>query len=127
MQGYILDNNIKNSYIIEDDIEIKNIPLFKFNISSIQNIIKSILNINNRIFITINSKIIKITNLYDYYNDNYIPEYLQNYNKISKINGPIVGTHFYYINYNMAKYLFSKCVNLTYQIDISIGILAYKY
>ena len=113
---YIVDNNITHSYIIEDDIEITNIDLFKLNIHLKKNIIN--LNNNNKLFISFNSNIVKLNNFPD--------TSIEDYSNIKKINGLLVGTHFYYINYNMAKYLLTSCINITYQIDIEIGIIALK-
>ena len=51
---YIIDNKIENCFIIEDNLEVKNEKLFKFDISEIKRIINS--KGDKPLFITFNSK-----------------------------------------------------------------------
>jgi GR25 family glycosyltransferase involved in LPS biosynthesis len=121
---YIMDNDIKNCLIIEDDIEIidKEIFLMDYN-NMLEYINKS--NINNKaIFISFNSEDFNCEYL-NIQNINNNEFYSKNgYNGIKKLNRPIIGTHFYYINKKMARYLISSLKKIKYQIDIEIGLLS---
>ena len=144
---YMIDYDIKEAYIIEDDIHILNAAIFKLDMNYILNEIrKNLKNISKKILITFNSN--KLNNdLFQYYpgyagesepsitwrfiNNQYtnttnIINNSNNSTYCSKIEGPIIGTHFYYINNNMAKLLLKNTKTLTYQIDITIGLLARK-
>lgn len=131
---YIIDNNIEDCLIIEDDVEITDIELFKINYNNINEIIKKNKN-NKALFITMNSKLIELNDIYDdiynssgilinKYNDGKNIYYKENIKQICNV---FTRTHFYYVNNKMAKIFYNELNNIDYQIDIEIGLLAKKY
>jgi len=132
----LIQSNFSEGFIIEDDLEISNPDLFKLDMYYIKKIIKKHNKSNKALLITFNSKSIMVEEdyyddqtiynlFYDVYNEN---NYYRNINKTfcHNISGPIYGTHFYYINYEMATLLLHNINELTYQIDIEIGLIAKK-
>lgn len=132
---YMIDNNLDEGIIVEDDIEIVESTFFNFDLYVIKNFISQHTKLQSiqPVFLAINPKIkndiIIFDNYYEYYHY-YNNADTKNYdiikNKVYKLTKPFTGTYFYYINIHMAKYLLENITKLTYQIDIEIGILAYK-
>lgn len=138
---YLLDSQNKGCFIVEDDITISKPHKFQFELEQVKNIVNKISDKSKEVFISFNSKQVKIDD--DNYTINYyIPPEFHNYrgyeyynnrnvnhqdnHNLEVIKYPIVGTHFYYISKGMAKYLVEKLNKITYQIDIEIGLLAGK-
>lgn len=103
---YIINNNIANCIIVEDDIVVNDIELFNIDMSYLSQLINKT---HNPMFVSFNSILLK-----------------SSVNKVEHINAPFFGTHFYYVNTSMARYLYDNLKILTYQIDIEIGLLAQK-
>lgn len=133
---YMIDNNLYDGIIVEDDILIKDPYFFNFDLCVIKNhILRDMKTRNNQpIFLAINPKIknhvIPIDDYYGYMSDDYYGYMSDNAdivkNKVYQLTKPFTGTQFYYINIHMAKYLLDNFTELTFQIDIQIGFLAYK-
>jgi GR25 family glycosyltransferase involved in LPS biosynthesis len=125
----ILDLDLKYAIVVEDDILIKDIEKFKIWYNNIKNNIDLEKNENNGYFVTFGSKILDIenenNNYYNQYTDNISNLNIEN-ESIENIRGRFMSSHFYFINQNMIKYLLQNIHNLTYQIDIQIGIIAGK-
>lgn len=128
----ILSSGFRHGIVVEDDIEIKDPVLFKIEMNKMKQLISNIITNNNNnnikynqkpIFITFNAKINNNSDFYYYETtDNYIINYTDSDTYFKKISGQFTGTHFYYIDANMIKYLLEKFERnrLTYQIDIQI-------
>tara|TARA_B110000037_G_C17119124_1_gene505022 strand:+ start:2281 stop:3093 length:813 start_codon:yes stop_codon:yes gene_type:complete len=106
---YIIDNNLPYAIIIEDDLEIIDKYKFNINLNRSLDVVKQYLTDN--LFITFNSKIRNSNSL----------------NNVEKINNAFTNCQFYIINNNMATNLYSNCINITYQIDIQIGLTIKKF
>ena len=119
--NYVIDNNINDCLIIEDDIEIIDRENFLMDYTNFLDIIQK--NNENNIksmFITFNSKTFQgLKRDGGIFNTNGL-------SIINYINHPFCGTHFYYINKNMALFLKKSFKKIKYQIDIEIGLLAQK-
>ena len=123
----ILDLDLKYAIVVEDDILIKDTEKFKIWYNNIKNNIDLEKNEKNGYFVTFGSKILNIENennyYYNQYTDNISNLNIENEN-IEPIRCSFMSSHFYFINQNMIKYLLQNIHNLTYQIDIQIGIIA---
>lgn len=115
---HVVNNNIKESWIIEDDIHIKDTTMFYLQLKNISHFIKK--HENSKIFISMNSRIHK-----DFAYKPYFFNKLQTnkYNLLC-IKKPITWMHFYYVNKQMCRFLLKKLTYITYQIDIELGMLA---
>ena len=122
---YIIDNNLKFGIICEDDIEINDIKKFKISLQQGINIVNKCLqevkSTSRNILITFNSEKIKLNSDNNYYSEKINVNRDNKY--LEKISGPFKNTHFYIINYNMAKNLYYNLKSFIYQIDIQIGFL----
>ena len=122
---HIVQNNIKKAFIIEDDIKITDKVKFKFDL---QTMYRFITNIHSKILFTFGSKYFKK----EYINNPYYHYYgqfkLQKDTKkqITQISGPIIGTHFYYVNKDICLYLLNHIKKIKYQIDVEIGLLSHN-
>ena len=78
-------------------------------------------NSNKSLFVSFGSHILdNQTNSYSYVNNTIdIPN-----EKVEKILSKFTGLHFYFINKKMATYLLEQTFNMTYQLDIHLGICA---
>ena len=120
--NYVIDNNINDCLIIEDDIEIIDKNNFKMDYTNFIEIIeKNNKNLKHPMFITFGSKNFGGFNDVNHRNFNK-----NGLNEIKYINYPFCGTHFYYINKNMAFFLKHSFKKIKYQFDIEIGLLAKK-
>ena len=119
----VIESNLQECIIIEDDIQITDIDSFLMDYNNFINTIKKNYNEHNiAMFITFNSK--KFSSLLS----DREPIFFNNLglNGIKFINAPFCGTHFYYINNPMAKFLIENIKIIKYQLDIELGILAKK-
>jgi GR25 family glycosyltransferase involved in LPS biosynthesis len=119
---YMINNNVDECIIVEDDIEIVNSQLFTIDINNIKNIKNKIAYDNPSIFIVFNSH--KLDSNITNYNSYSQYDYKFNSSNLNIIRFPIKGIFFYYINLNMAKYFLKYIQQITYQIDIEIGLLS---
>jgi GR25 family glycosyltransferase involved in LPS biosynthesis len=118
--NYVIENNINDCLIIEDDIEIDNKNHFLMDYANFIDIIeKNNKSIRHSMFITFNSQ-----NFGGFTNINNCSFNKNGLNGMKYINYPFCGTHFYYINKNMALFLKNSFKKIKYQIDIEIGLLA---
>jgi len=127
----ILDLDLKYAIVVEDDILIKDTEKFKIWYNNIKININLEKNLNNGYFVTFGSKILNIENENEnYYYYNQYTDDISHLNieteSIENIRSRFMSSHFYFINQNMIKYLLQNIHNLTYQIDIQIGIIASK-
>ena len=98
----ITNNNIKEAFIIEDDIKIVDPEKLLIYLNTKLKIFIKQHN-DDEIFITFGSNIYNCENKLLFNHNNRT-------NDLVTIKGPIIGTHFYYINNKMAKF-FIKCIN----------------
>ena len=122
---HIVQNNIKEAFIIEDDIMITNKVKFKFDLQMMYQFIH---NTDSKLFFTFGSKHFK--KLYSRYYRYDEPFTIQQQNDskepITQISGPIIGTHFYYVNKDACLYFLNHIQKIKYQIDIEIGLLSHR-
>tara|TARA_B110000208_G_scaffold150585_1_gene181874 strand:+ start:264 stop:1088 length:825 start_codon:yes stop_codon:yes gene_type:complete len=122
---YILDNNLESGLIVEDDIKINDVKKFKNNLWNINIFINN--HKDKNLFLVFNSRRVNNKNNYNYNDYNCSNDFNLKNNNFDKIKDMFIGTHFYYINRNMAKFLHEKIINMDYQIDLEIGKLAGQY
>lgn len=118
---YIINNNLNNTFIIEDDCEIYDTKKVLFSISLIENYINNN-NFDDSLLISLNGN-----DLFNYYNES-INSLNFNENNFGLVDIKDIdnyrGTNFYYINKKMAKKLLYS-LPLTIQFDVHINMLAY--
>ena len=117
----INEKNIEEALIIEDDIKIINKKLFQVELNNLLNFLKT--RQHNSYLVTFNS-----TLSFKWGNVTHTSINLDNVycNNIEKIKCPFIGLQFYYVNIKMIKYLLKNIGILTYQLDVSIGLLSKK-
>ena len=122
---YIVQNDIKESWIIEDDAQIKNIDMFYLQLQQAKYYIGR--HKQEKLFLSMSSKPISIQDsFYPSYEQKIINDNENINSSFSMIQGPIIGLHFYYVNNKMCRYLLKHLSFITYQIDLEIGLFAMR-
>ena len=129
---HIIKNGIREALIIEDDIVITDRTKFHFDLHTLFSLIKY--HNNTNILVTVGSR--HFSKRYLDAKDN--PPYSRNYHgifalyendgkkNVEVIQGPIIGTHFYYVNNSTCAFLLDHIRKIKYQIDIEIGLLSHR-
>ena len=104
----IIKMNLEYAIILEDDNQIIDESKFKYRYNAANTLMKR--NNDIKLLISLCSKT----------QEDYRINYINNDENLYKPLGDIIGTSFYFINYNAAKYLL-KTMPIKYQIDIHIS------
>ena len=104
----IVEMNLEYAIILEDDNQIIDESKFKYRYNAANDLMKR--NNDIKLLISLCSKT----------QENYRISYINNDENLYKPVGDFIGTSFYFINYNAAKYLL-RTIPIKYQIDIHIS------
>ena len=127
---HIIKNGIKEALIIEDDIMITDRTKFHFDLHTFFSLIKY--HNNTNILVTLGSRhfskryLDSKDNPYKNYHGNFALYENDGKKRVEVIQGPIIGTHFYYVNNSTCAFLLDHIQKIKYQIDIEIGLLSHR-